>query len=160
MSGVGATWTKPCRQAITDLNALFRRHGIEVLLGAPKSQAPAITVKTDPSIQGSAVHGRTSAEADGSGRLIRAVVRLPVNVTINTPAGVRNAGPGVLEVIAAHEFVHALGREPHDSHLMAQTFGKVMGDTAAGDRLAANEITLPPLQLSSDTIDALKGIWN
>jgi hypothetical protein len=63
-------------------------------------------------------------------------------------------------VIAAHEFVHALGHEPHNSHLMTQTFNKVMGDRAAGDKLQAGAVAMPPLQLSDESVDMLKGIWS
>jgi hypothetical protein len=123
------------------------------------SDGPIIAVRTDPAILGTAVHGKTSASTSDSGRLLDADVRLPVTVVVNTPAGVRDAGPGVLEVIAAHEFVHALGQAEHDSHLMAQTLYKQAGDSAAGDRLKADAVVMPPLDLSAATIELLKGIW-
>jgi hypothetical protein len=159
LSDIGSQWTKACKKAMTDLNVLFTRNGLAIVLGASGSDGPIITVTTDPSIIGTAVHGRTTAEAGDSGRLVRAQVRLPVKVVINTPSGIRDAGLGVLEVIAAHEFVHALGQEPHNSHLMAQTFSKQPGDTPAGDTLQAGGISLPPLSLASDTVDLLKSIW-
>jgi hypothetical protein len=64
------------------------------------------------------------------------------------------------EVIAAHEFVHALGHAPHNSHLMAQTLNKVLGDRAAGDKLKAGAVAMPPLQLSDESVAMLKGIWS
>jgi len=67
--------------------------------------------------------------------------------------------PGRYEVVAAHELVHSLGHAGHNSHLMAQTFQKVMGDTPAGDRLQANTVILPPLRLSDDSVSLLRGIW-
>ncbi len=143
---------------MTDLNALFRRKGVTVTL-AVNGAGPTISVRTDPSIAGTAVHGRTSAETDGAGKLLRADVRLPVKLTINSPKGIRDAGIGMAEVIAAHEFVHALGHEPHNTHLMAQTLNKVLGDRAAGDKLQASAVAMPPLQLSDESIDMLKGIW-
>jgi hypothetical protein len=160
LSGLDSYWVKASKQAVTDLNVLFKKTGIKVVLAAGGSSGPVITVKTDSTISGNAVHGKTSATTDGSGQLQSAEVRLPVKVEINTPNGVRGAGTGVLEVITAHEFVHALGQEKHSSHLMAQTWTKLAGDTAAGDKLQAGGLSLPPLTLASDTIDLLKSLWN
>jgi hypothetical protein len=159
LSGIGATWMKPCQNAVTHLNALFKSNQIDVML-VLGSTAPLITVRTDPSIQGTAVHGNTTAETSGSHGVLRALVRLPSNVTINTPQGIRGAGAGVLEVIAAHEFVHALGHAPHNSHLMGQTVYKEAGDKPAGDKLKLAGVWMPPLSLSGDSIDILKSIWN
>ena len=158
LGGIGPHWTAACKQAVSDLNLLFRRRGIGVTL-ALHGHGPVISVVTDPGIIGTAVHGRTHAETDGNGRLLRAEVRLPVKLTINTPGGVREAGLGMAEVVAAHEFVHALGHEPHNSHLMAQTMHKMMGDRAAGDKLQAGAAAMPPLQLSDQSVEILKGIW-
>ncbi|MBK6972361.1 MAG: hypothetical protein IPH26_05185 [Sterolibacteriaceae bacterium] len=160
LSGLDADWAKACRNAVTRLNFLFKQNGIAVVLSAGGSKGPTITVSTDPGIKGDAVHGRTSAESDGANRLIQAKVGLPEKVTINTPQGVRKAGTGILEIIAAHEFVHALGQAEHSSHLMAQTFYKEPGDNAAGDKLKAGGVKLPPLLLAPDTVDTLKGIWS
>lgn len=159
LGSIGTYWTTACKQAVSDLNSLFKRKGIEVAL-AVNGAGPTISVRTDPAIAGTAVHGRTSAETDGAGKLLRAEVRLPVKLTINTPKGIRDAGTGMAEVIAAHEFVHALGHEPHNSHLMTQTFNKVMGDRAAGDKLQAGAVAMPPLQLSDESVDMLKGVWS
>ncbi len=156
--GVAANWTKPCQHAITHLNDLFKRNHINVTL-ATAGKGPTITVKTDGGIPADAVHGQTSAAANG-GKLVRADVRLPIKVTINTPQGIRDAGPGILEVIAAHEFVHALGHDAHTSLLMSQTMYKQIGDTPAGDTLKTSTGTMPPLQLSADSITTLKTIWN
>ncbi len=146
---IGSYWTPACRQAVSGLNALFRRKGIEVAL-ALDGAGPTISVRTDPGIAGTAVHGQTSAETNDAGRLLRAEVRLPVKLTINTPKGIRDAGTGMAEVVAAHEFVHALGHAPHNSHLMAQTLYKVLGDRAADDKLKAGAVVMPPLQLSDE----------
>ena len=156
---IGPHWTAACKQAVTDLNVLFRRRGVNVEL-ALNGHGPVISVSTDPGIQGSLVHGRTSAETDGGGKLLKADVRLPVKLTINTPRGEREAGTGMAEVVAAHEFVHALGHEPHNSHLMTQTWHKVMGDRAADDKLRAGADSMPPLQLADELVELLKGIWN
>ena len=145
-------------EEVAILDLLFRRRGIGVVM-ALHGAGPVISVVTDPGIIGTAVHGRTIAETDGGGRLLRAEVRLPVRLTINTPGGVREAGIGMAEVIAAHEFVHALGHEPHNSHLMTQTMHKVMGDRPAGDKLQAEAALMPPLQLSDQSVEILKAIW-
>ena len=159
LTRLGSNWSKPCLQAVKDLNILFKISGIRVVLSTTGSQRPNITVKTDVSIKGNAVHGRTSATINDAGQLMKAEISLPPKVTINTPSGVRDAGPGIYEVIAAHEFVHALGDTPHTSHLMAQTMYKVMGDNAAKDKLKGGGIKMPPLKLSPQTITTLKGIW-
>ena len=157
---IGSNWTRPCQKAVTALNDLFRRHHVNVTLAIGSAAGPAITVRLDPGIQGTAVHGRTTAESTDSGRLLRADVRLPVKVTINTPRGMRDAGPGILEVIAGHEFVHALGHSSHNSHLMGQTMYKDLGDNAAGDKLKSGGITMPPLALSPQSVTDLKTIWS
>ena len=158
LGDIGSQWVTACKQAVHDLNLLFRRKGIDVTL-AINGAGPTISVKTDPSILGMLVHGKTHAETNGSGKLLKAEVRLPVKLSINTPKGVRDAGTGYAEVIAAHEFVHALGHEPHNSHLMARTFSKLAGDRASGDKLTAGGVSLPPLELSDESIDQLKSIW-
>src|SRR5262249_50884880 len=158
-SSIGSHWSIACRQAVSDLNALFRRKGIAVIL-ALNGAGPIISVKTDPAIAGTAVHGRTSAETDGTGSLTPPNARLPIKRPNNPPKGIGDAGAGMAEVIAPHEFVHALGHEPHNTHLMAQTLNKMLGDRAAGDKLQAGAVAMPPLQLSDDSIEMLKGIWS
>ena len=111
IAGLSTDWAAACRHAVTHLNTVFRGRHVNVVLEINGLTAPVITVKTDSSIQGNAVHGRTTAEFNASGGMLRSEVRLPVSVLINTPSGQRNAGPGILEVIAGHEFVHALGIE-------------------------------------------------
>ena len=160
LMNLGANWTKSCQKAVAALNDLFRRKDVKVALVTSGSQEPTISVKTDASIRGDAVHGRTTAEADSNGRLLRAEVRLPIKVTINTPQGVRDAGPGILEVIAAHEFVHALGHAGHNSQLMGQTMYKELGNSAAGDTLKSSGVKMPPLTLAPESVTELKTIWN
>jgi hypothetical protein len=159
IGGLTPDWAAACRQAITQLNSIFHARHIKVILETNGASIPVIAVKTDPSIQGSAVHGRTTSEFNAAGGMLRAEVRLPVSVTINTPSGPRNAGVGILEVIAGHELVHALGHNEHNSHLMAQTMQKEMGDRAGQDKLRAGAIRLPPLALSPESVTTLKSIW-
>jgi predicted Zn-dependent protease len=159
LGALDSRWKNACQAAIKDLNALFRQNALNVTLSTSSGSGPTISVRTDPGIVGTAVHGRTSARTNASGALLQADVRLPVKVIINTPQGIRDAGPGVLEVIAAHEFVHALGHAPHNSHLMGQTMTKMLGNTAAGDKLQAGAVAMPPLQLSSESVRQLKAIW-
>lgn len=160
LGNLGPAWKQACTQAVADLNTLFKRKGVEVSLALSGGRGPTISIETDPAILGTAVHGNTSAETTESGKLLGATIRLPVKVIINTPRGVRDAGPGILEVIVAHEFVHALGQAEHNSHLMAQTMTKLAGDRAKGDKLQAGAVQLPPLQLAEDSIDLLKSLWN
>ncbi|MFL6606063.1 MAG: hypothetical protein ACJ8R9_32700 [Steroidobacteraceae bacterium] len=159
IGGLAADWAAACRQAVLQLNSVFHARHINVVLETNGASSPVICVRTDPSIQGSAVHGRTTSEFNSSGAMLRAEVRLPVSVKINTPSGLRNAGPGVLQVIAGHELVHALGHDQHNSHLMAQTMYKEMGDRAGQDKLRAGSISLPPLSLSPESVTTLKSIW-
>lgn len=160
LSEIGAGWTKASKKAVADLNVLFKKKGIGIVLSLSGSEGPAITVKTDPSILNTLVHGKTDAETDDSGRMLSATVRLPLKVIISTPSDVRDAGPGVLEVIVAHEIVHALGQVKHNSHLMAQTWTKIAGDTPAGDTLQAGGLSMPPLDLAPETVELLTSLWN
>lgn len=160
IKGLSADWATACRHAVAHLNVEFKKKHIPVVLEADGVTGPLISVQTDASIQGTAVHGRTHAVFDGSGNLISADVRLPVEVLINTPAGLRNAGGGVLEVVAGHEFVHALGHEPHNTLLMTQTFYKEAGDRPAQDKLKGGTVYLPPLVLSDDSVTLLQSVWN
>lgn len=151
-------WNKACRNAIADLNTLFKHSGINVILTTKGPQAFSITVITDPTIQGAALHGRTTNEADAAG-MLHATTRLMVKVTINTPSGIRDAGIGVLAFIAAHEFVHALGHAPHNTLLMTQTLNFDSGSTPAQDKLTADSVKMPPLRLSDESVEMLKSIW-
>jgi len=159
IGGLSPEWAAACRHAVTHLNAVFSAKHIKVVLETNGVSGPVIAVRTDSSIQGSAVHGRTTSEFNSAGGMLRSEVRLPAKVTINTPSGQRNAGPGILEVIAGHEFVHALGHNEHNSHLMSQTLYKELGDQAAQDKLRAGAIRLPPLSLSDASVTTLKSIW-
>ena len=85
LRGLDSKWTNACRKAETELNTIFKHNGIGVVLTTKGPQTLTITVITDPGIQGTALHGRTSAETDASGRMVRSTIRLPVNVTISTP---------------------------------------------------------------------------
>ena len=158
LGDIGAFWTSACKQAVHDLNVIFKKKGVAVTL-AVNGAGPTISVRTDPTIGALLVHGKTSAETDGSGMLIRAEVRVPAKLSISSPKGIRDAGAGVAEVIAAHEFVHALGHAPHNSQLMTQTWTKVAGDRAAGDKLQAGSSPMPPIQLADESVEMLKGIW-
>jgi hypothetical protein len=156
--GLPSDWSGACRAAITALNGIFRTKRVNVVLQAEGRTGPIISVRVDPTIQGTAVHGQTHAEFNND-ILTKADVRLPQKILINTPAGMRNAGRGVFQVIAAHEFVHALGQEHHNSHLMAQTMQKDVGDSPGQDKLRAGATSLPPISLSDDSIALLRSIW-
>jgi hypothetical protein len=160
LDALGVVWTSACTHAVTDLNAIFKRKSIGVVLALSGKDAPVITVQLDPTIGETIVHGRTSATTDDAGRLVSAVVKLPGKAIISTPAGIRGAGGGVLKVIAAHEFVHALGQEEHNTHLMAKSFTKDSGAQPAGDKLVAGSVSLPPIVLATESIDLLKSIWS
>lgn len=153
-----ATWTQACKQAVTDLNTLFKHKGVAVTLSLAAG-GPVITVKTDSKIGATAVHGEATTEQTGTGRLLRSEIRFPATMKINTPSGLRPAGPGIYLVVAAHEFVHSLGHGSHNTHLMAQTLQKVMGDSPKGDKLQAGAVMMPPLQLSDASVQELKAIW-
>lgn len=153
-----ANWTTACKNAVKDLNTLFSRRGLAVTLSLTGA-GPVITVRTDPKITGSALHGEATTERTTAGRLMRSEVRLPSKIQINTPSGLRPAGPGIYLVVAAHELVHALGHDSHNSHLMGQVMQKVMGNSAAGDKLQVGAVIMPPIQLADDSVKELKAVW-
>ncbi|HWY83248.1 MAG TPA: hypothetical protein VNY10_15215 [Roseiarcus sp.] len=158
LGSIGSKWPTACRTAVAHLNQLFTQNSIGVSLALIGKGGPRIAVRTDPSITGT-FHGHTRTETT-SGQLLSAVVSLPVKATINTPQGVREAGAGVLEVIVAHEFVHALGQVEHSaSHLMCSPMTPVPGNSPAGDLLQANGVNLPPIVLAPDTIQLLQSLW-
>jgi predicted Zn-dependent protease len=158
LGSIGSKWPTACRTAVAHLNQLFTQNSIGVSLALIGKGDPRIAVRTDPSIKGT-LHGHTQTRTI-SGQLLSAVVSLPVKATINTPQGVREAGAGVLEVIVAHEFVHALGQVQHtNSHLMYSPMSPVPGDSPAGDILQGNGVNLPPLALAPDTVDLLQSLW-
>ena len=149
-------WAGACRHAITTLNGVFRTKHINAVLEADGHTGPTISVRVDPSIVG--LHGHTTAESS-NGVLTAADVHLPGNPLVSTPARVRKPGSGVLQVIAAHEFVHALGQTDHDSHLMTWQMDVAAGDTPSQDKLRAGALLLPPIVLSEDSVSLLQSIW-
>jgi hypothetical protein len=149
-------WTGACRHATTVLNGVFSKKHINVVLEANGHSGPIISVRVDPSIVG--LHGHTTAQSINN-VLTSADVNLPGRPLVSTPAAVRNAGSGALQVIAAHEFVHALGQTDHDSALMTWKMDVAFGDTPGQDKLRAGAILLPPIVLSEDTISLLQSIW-
>jgi predicted Zn-dependent protease len=157
LGSIGSKWPTACRTAVAHLNRLFTQNSIGVSLALIGKGGPRIAVRTDPSITGT-LHGHTRTETT-SGQLLSAVVSLPVKATINTPQGVREAGAGVLQVIVAHEFVHALGQVEHTSQLMFSPMTPVPGDSPAGDLLQASAVNLPPIALAPDTIELLQSLW-
>src|ERR1700679_4201618 len=151
----GRKWPTACWAAVAHLNQLFTQNSIGVSLALIGKGGPRITVQTDPSIKGT-LHGHTRTETT-SGQLLSAVVSLPVKASINTPQGMREAGAGVLQVIVAHEFVHALGQVDHSaSHLMCSPMTPVPGNSPSGDLLQAKGVNLPPIALAPDTINLLQ----
>ena len=149
-------WATACRHATTLLNGIFTKKHINVVLEADGHTGPIISVQIDPSIVG--LHGHTTANSINN-VLTDAEVNLPGKPLVSTPASVRNAGSGALQVIAAHEFVHALGQTGHDSHLMTWKMDVAAGDKPGQDKLRAGAVLLPPIVLSDDTITLLRSIW-
>jgi hypothetical protein len=159
LGSLGSKWPAACRKAVARLNQLFKDNSIGASLALIGEGAPRIAVKTDAAIKGT-LHGHTQTRTTESGQLLSAVISLPVKATINTPEGVREAGAGVLEVIVAHEFVHALGQVKHSpTHLMASPMTPVPGNSPSGDILQANGVNMPPVVLASDTVDLLQSLW-
>jgi hypothetical protein len=156
LKGLPSEWGSACRHATTVLNGVFKTKRINVVLEADGNTGPTISVQADSSIVG--LHGHTTAQTN-NGVLTAADVHLPGNALVSTPARVRKPGPGVLQVIAAHEFVHALGQTDHDSHLMTWKMDVAAGDTPSEDKLRAGAILLPPIALSDESIALLRSIW-
>jgi hypothetical protein len=164
LSSLPSEWATPCKMAIKELNRKFKegRIGVELVAGPVKVKGPSIDVKVDPSIKNNMVHGKTSAAVSGSGQLIKSTIGLPKTLEFAVPwgdTGMRPAGAGARSVIAGHEFVHALMHHNHNSHLMAQTLSVEIGDDAKDDKLKAFGISMPPLQLSNETISKLRALW-
>jgi len=164
LSTLPSEWAVPCKMAIKDLNRRFKegRIGVELVAGNVKIKGPVIDVKIDPGIKNNMVHGKTSAAVNASGQLIKSTIGLPKVLEFAVPwgkSGMRSAGAGARSVIAGHEFIHALMHHSHNSHLMAQTLSVEIGDDAKDDKLKAFGISMPPLQLSNDTISQLKALW-
>ncbi len=112
---------------------------------------------------GKKMHGRTP-QLSREDKIEKAFVFLPKSPPINTPSGVRLAGPGVLKVIVFHELLHAVGLS-NDDHAPDDVFQAnpqpYPGDTPAEDGLMIGSTAkhMPPIILSQTTIRLVKGLW-
>jgi len=183
---VTGQWASVMSEAIRDFNALSRIKGLGVTL-VTASEAPAarggggadvavalgsgnITASyegtvTTGNFDGSTMHGQT-LQYKIDNRIEKAFVFLPAAPLINTPRGRRPVGPGVMKVIAIHEFVHACGlsNAEHSTDDLFQGFPQVdPGDNAAGDRVriqSGRSMTwMPPLVMAANTVRRIKSVW-
>ena len=159
LNNVGPTWMSASKRAVEGLNSLFRSSGINVIL-AFGGAGPIISVSTDPT-QLTRLHGYTLTSSDErSGKILGAEVRLPVKCLVSAPrVGQREAGLSAYEVVVAHEIVHGLGHDGHNTGLMVDLIQPVIGAHASQDKVTGGGVFMPPLQLSAETIGVLKGLW-
>jgi len=181
---LAGSWAHVFREALHEFNLLASTHSLGVSITVskqpPDGQGGAnLSVQTaDGAI--SASHDGTTSTGNFDGKrlhgltllfsrepekvLEKAYIYLPSQPKINTPNGLRAAGPGVMKVIAAHELLHACGLENsnHSSYDLFQGNPRVdAGDTAKGDRvlIGIGPKAMPPLYLSGGTANSIKDLW-
>jgi hypothetical protein len=179
-SGTSGVWAQAVAAAMKEMNALFARHAVMVKLS---SEGPATVVlglsdgqyKFD--VQGSEMSGTLRSDIlHGATRSIdrltgasnrhreKAYVFLPSSPRVPGPGTSRVVGEPVMRVIAAHEFLHALGLDTHDSSmkgLLASSWSLNQGRSSNKDSVSpfGSRTEFPPLSLSADTVRRLKALW-
>jgi hypothetical protein len=178
-------WASQFAASIREFNQLSKQHNLGVTLeasdsapvpgrgGADVSIATANGqlkfeydgVRQQHAFDGTSMHGKTKQILRDDG-MEKAYVFVPAQPMILTPNGRRPVGPGVMKLIAVHEFVHACGLVDAE-HTMEDLFqaspqvdyhsdpsrDRVMGKR--GDQT----VWMPPLFLSSTTARRIKEVW-
>jgi hypothetical protein len=182
---LAGSWAQIFREALHDFNLLSSTHKLGVTITAskrsPDSQNGAnLSVETADGGISASYGGATQTGNFDGGRLHgltllfyrqpensleRARIYLPSRPKVNTPAGLRPAGAGVMKVIAVHELFHACGLEnaDHSSDDIFQGTPRVdAGDTAKGDRvlIGTGPKAMPPIYLSGGTAKNIKDLWS
>jgi hypothetical protein len=181
IAALAGNWGHVFRQALHDFNVLCAAHRLRITfteskVPAEKEDGADVQIQTAAGsysasygresktgvLEGTRLHGRTllfSREPDNV--LERAFIYLPEQPKVNTPAGLRAAGAGVMKVIAAHELLHACGLEnsDHSSDDLFQGNPRVdAGDRASEDKvlIGTGPKKMPALYLGAATAKMLK----
>jgi hypothetical protein len=176
----GAAWRTAVAAAIRELNGLFQSRSVGVTLTTGESAVVVVALSTGSytfnvdgtdhtgTLRTDILHGVTRSidRITGNDRnREKAYIFLPANPRVNPRAArSRTVGEPVMRVIAAHEFLHALGLDAHDramEGLLAGSWSLNEGRRAADDTVTpfGGSATLPPLALSGDTVTRLKATW-
>jgi hypothetical protein len=95
----------------------------------------------------------------------RAYIFLPQDPKVDPQkARSRTVGEPVMRVVAAHEFLHALGLDTHDPGMLGllaksmslNAYGKPADDTVSP---FGSQTKMPPLTLSGNTVARLQAMW-
>jgi hypothetical protein len=183
----GSPWAVVFKNALRDLNALLKRHkinlsfvaastapaekgtgGADVAVEAASKNASSVyegVSKSKPFDDGR-MHGACFKYTSDQGEIEKAFVHLPDKPLINTPSGQRPVGAKVLLAIAAHELLHAAGLEEHTKDDLMIDYPTIdYGSTAANDKVIImgpqSKVvqSMPPLYLAGKTLERIKLLW-
>jgi hypothetical protein len=165
----GSGWAGIVDQAIRELNTALSNKGfiMEVKKTASESEAEA-TIETTP---GSALHGQTLLDRQGTDNVQKATIMVPATPRVSKrDPKAREAGAGVRLYIVVHELVHTLGLS-NAAHSRDDVFTReptllVPGIVLPGgrgvteDKIQAFDGTvIPPIVLGAATLANLKKAW-
>jgi len=183
-SSLHQRWSRIYQQCIDEFNQLSTQHHLNVTFvnsnNSPTAGGGAdVWVRTangavsfsyggaskNTHFNGNGLHGYTGQIKRRMGsrlRIEKAYIFLPSNPQINTPNGVRNVGEGVMKVILVHELVHACGltNADHTPNGLFNGYPFVdYGNTPEEDKVVVQGRRMPPLFLSSTTVNKIKTLW-
>jgi len=180
VSAVHGLWATAIAAAIRELNTLFTSNNVNVSLAtapsAPVKVAlsngtytfPVNGVNQTGTLRTDVLHGVTRSLDLQLGKNIsrqQAFTFLPQHPKTDPQVRTsREVGEPVMRVIAAHEFLHALGLDQHDpsfNGLFAKSWTLNTGGKPSADTVSpfGGTAKLPPLVLSGDTISRLQTLW-
>jgi hypothetical protein len=180
VSGIRGPWSTALAAAIRELNTLFNGHQVNMRLATGESAVVQVALSGGSytfreggaehtgTLRSDILHGATRSvdRILGSARnREQAYVFLPREPRVNPRvARSRMVGEPVMRVIAAHEFLHALGLDDHDrgfEGLLAGSWTLNEGRRPASDTVTpfGGSSTLPPLALSAATVARLQALW-
>jgi hypothetical protein len=179
-ASVHGVWHTAISTAIRELNTLFSSNNVNVSLAVANPAVVKVALTTGSysfpvngvnqtgTLRTDILHGVTRSLDLQLGRNTtrqQAFVFLPQHPKTNPQArNSREVGEPVMRVIAAHEFLHALGLDVHDpsfNGLFAGSWTLNEGGRASSDTVSpfGGSAKLPPLILSGDTISRLQALW-
>jgi hypothetical protein len=182
IAALAGNWAHVFREAMHEFNVLSSAHKLGVVIRESKlppehAEGANVSVQTANGAISASYDGTSRSETFDGGRLHgltllfsrdrvleRASIYLPSQPKVNTPAGLRPVGAGVMKLIAAHELLHACGLEnsDHSSDDLFQGMPRVdAGDTPKGDRvlIGTGPKLMPPLYLGGGTAKNIKELW-